>query len=337
VSTSPHPLKVGALCWPQHTAWAPLERAAVEADRLGYDSLWTWDHIATIRGSPGPIFEGWSILSAWAQVTAAATVGLLVGANTLRNPGLVAKLAITLDHVSTGRAVLGLGSAWYEEEHRAHGIEFGDGFRDRIAWLDEAAGLLRELTSGGEASSAGHYRMRGAVARPLPISGRIPILIGGGGERRTLRVVARHADMWNVTGHPDVVRHKLDVLRGHCAAVGRDVDEIERTVGVGTVVVRSRRSDARRVYDQMMAHNGIPLYRRLRNRVARAVRPRRRSMWGYRLIGTPRDVIDGLRSYVDAGFPHLIVSFPAPYDEETMERIATEIRPALERHVARST
>ncbi len=131
-------IKLGALCWNQHTEWAALLAAGIRADRLGYDTLWCWDHLYPIVGEPrGPIFEGWLTNAAWAQPTGRVRIGLMVGANTFRNPAHVAKMATTLDHISGGRAILGIGGAWFEEEHRDFGIEFGSGFPERLRWLGE--------------------------------------------------------------------------------------------------------------------------------------------------------------------------------------------------------
>ena len=122
-------VKLGALIWPQYTDWPSLEEIGARADELGFDSLWTWDHLYPIVGSPrGPIFEGYLTLAGWAPRTRRATLGLMVGANTFRNPALTVKLATTLDHMSDGRAVLGIGGAWFETEHTAYGIDFGTGF-----------------------------------------------------------------------------------------------------------------------------------------------------------------------------------------------------------------
>ena len=133
------PIKFGALCWNQDTDWPSLLEAGRYADRLGYDSLWTWDHVYPIVGTDrGPMYEGWLTITAWAQATTHATVGLMVGANTFREPTLVAKMATTLDHISRGRAVLGIGAAWFETEHRAFGFPFGSGAPERLRWLGEA-------------------------------------------------------------------------------------------------------------------------------------------------------------------------------------------------------
>jgi alkanesulfonate monooxygenase SsuD/methylene tetrahydromethanopterin reductase-like flavin-dependent oxidoreductase (luciferase family) len=175
-------VKLGILLWSQATDWASFERGARRVDELGYDSLWTWDHLYAIFGDPyQPIFEGWMSLAAWAKVTARVELGLLVGANTFRNPGLVAKLATTLDHISDGRAVLGIGGAWFELEHTAHGIEFGRGFGQRLDWLDESVGAMRALLDGEEVTSPpdGRYHMDALRHQPIPLQRRVPIMIGG--------------------------------------------------------------------------------------------------------------------------------------------------------------
>src|SRR6188472_3952662 len=146
--------KLGVLLWSQGSTWAEFERAARKVDDLGYEHLWTWDHLHAIFGEPQQsIFEGWMTLAAWAKVTSRVRLGLLVGANTFRNPGLVAQTVTTIDHVSDGRAILGIGGAWFEEEHTAHGIEFGSGFGERLDWMDESVAAMRGLLDGETVTS----------------------------------------------------------------------------------------------------------------------------------------------------------------------------------------
>src|SRR5438132_9524342 len=147
-------LKLGILLWSQAATWPELLDAAKRVDRLGYDHLWTWDHIYAIFGDPyQPIVEGWTTLAAWAMATEQTRLGLLVGANTFRNPGLVAKMAATLDNISNGRGILGIGGARFELEHEEHGIDFGSGFGQRLDWLDESVGAMRTLLDGGTVTS----------------------------------------------------------------------------------------------------------------------------------------------------------------------------------------
>src|SRR5436190_19932748 len=249
----------GILLWSQAASWNEMLDAAKRVDRLGYAHLWTWDHLYAIFGDPyQPIFEGWSVLNAWAVATEKTGLGLLVGANTFRNPSLVAKVAATLDHVSNGRAILGIGGAWYELEHTAHGIEFGSGFGQRLDWLDEAVGAMRGLLDGKTVTSnGGRYEFSELRHQPLPVQKHLPIMIGGGGEKKTLRTVDSYADMWNGMGPLDTMRHKVDVLREHCAAVGRDFSEIELTLGI-KATIRDSEADAVHVWHDAMNHNRTP-------------------------------------------------------------------------------
>jgi alkanesulfonate monooxygenase SsuD/methylene tetrahydromethanopterin reductase-like flavin-dependent oxidoreductase (luciferase family) len=306
-------VKIGALCWNQYTDWPSLHDAGVRADRLGYTGLWTWDHLYPIVGEhEGPMFEGYLTLAAWAEATERATVGLMVGANPFRSPSLVAKMVTTLDHISNGRAVLGIGAAWFETEHVGLGFEFGGSPGERLRWLDEAAPIMRGMLDGSRPSSEGRYPAKEALNLPAPVQQHLPILIGGGGERKTLRIVARWADACNLGGGFETVRHKDEILRRHCDEIGRDESEIERTVGVGVCIIRDDPAEALRVQDEMFARNG---------------NARR---WPNQLIGTPEQVVEIMRPFLGIGFRHFIVGFPAPYDAESMERLMTEVKPALE-------
>ncbi|MGH2513713.1 MAG: LLM class flavin-dependent oxidoreductase, partial [Candidatus Limnocylindrales bacterium] len=177
-------LKFGALCWNQYGTWPDLLEAGCRADRLGYDSLGTWDHLYPIVGSAeGPIFEGWLTITAWAGVTSTVRLGLMVGANTLREPSLTAKMVTTLDHISGGRAVLGIGAAWFEAEHTAFGLPFGDGAPERLRWLGEALPIMRGMLDGTAPTASGpRYAARAVRNDPPPVQRHLPILIGGGGE-----------------------------------------------------------------------------------------------------------------------------------------------------------
>jgi alkanesulfonate monooxygenase SsuD/methylene tetrahydromethanopterin reductase-like flavin-dependent oxidoreductase (luciferase family) len=144
-----YPIRVGTLLWVQQTDWDHLSAAARLTDSAGLDSLWAWDHLHAIVGDPlQPIYEGWTTLAAWAAETEQVQLGLMVGANTFRNPGLTAKAAVTVDHISKGRTWLGLGGAWFGYEHTANGLEFGSGFGQRLDWLDEAADGITRVLAG---------------------------------------------------------------------------------------------------------------------------------------------------------------------------------------------
>jgi alkanesulfonate monooxygenase SsuD/methylene tetrahydromethanopterin reductase-like flavin-dependent oxidoreductase (luciferase family) len=308
-------VKIGALCWNQYTDWPSLLAAGVRADRLGYDTLWTWDHLYPIIGDPeGPIFEGWLTLAAWATATERIRIGLMVGANTFREPALVAKMATTLDHISNGRAILGIGAAWFGEEHRAFGLRFGDGPPERLRWLAEALPIIRGMLEGTEPSATGpRYAASRVRNLPPPIQPRLPIVVGGGGEKVTLKLVARYADMNNIGGGVELVRRKDEILREHCAAVGRDEREIERTVGIGTVFIRDDRAEAEGLFKAAFERNRIAV------------------PWKDQPVGTPEDVAERLAPYLELGYRHLIAGIPADYDEETMTRLISDVKPLLER------
>jgi alkanesulfonate monooxygenase SsuD/methylene tetrahydromethanopterin reductase-like flavin-dependent oxidoreductase (luciferase family) len=312
-------LKLGILLWNQATDWPSYLDAVKRIDALGYDHIWAWDHLYAIFGDPlQPIFEGWASLTATAMATRRTRLGLLVGANTFRNPGLVAKLATTLDHISGGRAILGLGGAWMEGEHRAYGIDFGAGFGQRLDWLEESVAACRAMLGGQAVTSqpGTRYRLQDARVAPLPIQPRLPIMIGGSGEKKTLRTVARHADMWNAMGLPEVMAHKAEVLRRHCEAEGRDPAEIEFTLGV-KLTIRDSEAEAVRVWEAAMAHNRTPLAD-----VADDVTF---------LNVTPEQAAERLAPYLELGFRTIISEQPAPYDTETLERFIGQVRPLLER------
>ena len=243
--------RIGALCWGQYTDWPSLFEAGIRADRLGFDSLWTWDHLYPCVGSPnGPIFEGWLTMTAWATATKRVSVGLMVVANTFREPALVAKMATTLDHISGGRAVLGLGAGWFEPEHTAFGLPFGSGPPERLRWLSQALPIVRGMLAGEEPTAAGgRYHVDRVRNDPLPIQRRLPVLIAGGGEKVTLKLVAQYADANNFgfAGGFEMVKAKDAILRQHCDAIGRDEREIERTAGIRMMIIRDSREEARRV------------------------------------------------------------------------------------------
>jgi alkanesulfonate monooxygenase SsuD/methylene tetrahydromethanopterin reductase-like flavin-dependent oxidoreductase (luciferase family) len=301
----PAPMRFGLQLWSQATGWPGFRDAARAADAAGWDSVWTWDHLLAIFGPwEQPILEGWSVLAALGPITSKVRLGLMVGANTFRNPGLTAKLATTLDQVSNGRAVLGIGAAWFDREHEAFGIEFGASPGERLDWLDESVMLLRRLLDGDRVDHSGaRYRFRDAVCEPRPIQARLPILIGGSGRRKTLRTVAERADAWNTSGTIEEVRDALAALTQHAEVVGRDLATLEKTISF-PIVLRDTSTAARSRIDELLAHN------RVEHMGA-----------GPHLAGSPDEVADTIRPYRDLGFGTVIVRMPAPYDHETIDRM----------------
>jgi len=310
--------KLGVALWAQATDWPAFEAAAVRVDQLGYDSIWTWDHLYAIFGDPyQPIFEGYTTLAAWSKVTSRTRLGLLVGANTFRNPGVVAKMLTTIDHASGGRAIAGLGGAWNELEHHANGIDFGSGFGQRLDWLDEAAGALRALFAGERVTSApgGRYQFDDLVLLPPPVQKRLPIMIGGSGEKKTLRTIAKYADQWNAMGSTEMLAHKVEVLQGHCDAVGRDIAEIELTAGCKPII-RSSAEDAKRLWEAQMANNRTPMADVIDDN----------TFW----VGPPDLIAERMAERKALGFHTFIGELAAPFDDETLDRWINEVLPMVE-------
>jgi probable F420-dependent oxidoreductase len=209
-------IRIGVQVQPQHSSYADMRRAWVDAEELGADAVFTWDHFYPLYGDPdGEHFESLALQSAMAEATSRAQIGALVMCNSYRNPQYLADALRTVDHVSGGRLIVGLGAGWFQRDYDEYGYEFGTaGTRLRA--------LGRDLPL---------FKQRLAKLNPGPL-GPMPIMIGGGGEKVTLRIVAEHADLWHGFGNVETYRHKAEVLAGHCEAVGRDPGEIEHVIGV---------------------------------------------------------------------------------------------------------
>jgi probable F420-dependent oxidoreductase len=209
-------IRIGVQIQPQHAAYPTIRAAIIRAEDMGVDVIYNWDHFFPLSGDPdGLHFECWSMLGSMAEITSRAEIGPLVSCNSYRNPDLVADMARTLDHISGGRFILALGAGWAQRDYDEYGYEFGtapDRLRDLAAALPRIKARLGQLN-------------------PQPLR-KIPIMIGGGGEKVTLRLTAEYADIWHGFGDTDTFRHKNSVLDEWCARVGRDPSEIERAVGV---------------------------------------------------------------------------------------------------------
>jgi F420-dependent oxidoreductase-like protein len=229
------PLRLGLKLSNQNTKPAELRAIWQVADQEGFDHVWNFDHFAAIMTDPEvDVLEGWTMLGAMAEATSRVRIGCMVTGNTYRHPAVLAKMAVTVDHFSNGRLELGIGAAWAENEHAMLGIEFGTAGR-RVEWLDEACQLIKLLFTQERSTFEGtHYALRDAIANPKPVQRpHPPFWIGGRGERKTLRVIAQHADVWNAPGgEPDEVARLAGVLDRHCADIGRDPAEIRRSVQV---------------------------------------------------------------------------------------------------------
>jgi alkanesulfonate monooxygenase SsuD/methylene tetrahydromethanopterin reductase-like flavin-dependent oxidoreductase (luciferase family) len=291
------PLRFGVLGRSSQTTWPKLLDLAHRVEALGFDSLWTNHHLLPVVGRrDDDILEGWMTLAAWGQATHKVRVGLAVSCNTFRPPALLAKMVTTLDHISGGRAILGIGAGWYEAEHAAFGLDYGSGPSERLRWLREALPIIVGMLADSPPKASGRYLVDRPPNRPRSIQPRIPILIGGDGEKVTLRLVAQYGDACNLSPANDRegFQRKLRLIDRYCEAVGRDPAEIERTTELPMVAIRDSRAAALRLYRRV----GGNLW------TGRAPGP---------AVGPPEGLLDHLRSLVDLGFTHITFGLTAPY------------------------
>jgi len=291
-----------------------LSDIAQAAERSGFDSLFVMDHLHQI-GTVGPpqnwMLEGNTILAALAGRTQRVNLGLLVGGVTYRNPALLAKITTTLDVVSGGRAILGLGAAWFEGEHEAYGFRFPP-LRERFERLEDALRIARAMFTEEQPTVEGtHHSVREVFNNPRPIRGHIPIMIGGSGERKTLRFVAMYADACNVFGDAERVRHLMGVIDRHCEDVGRDPSEITRT-RLGTIAIGATAHEAERKREFLARLPGMT--------------PERLATF---LIGEPEAVREQAAGLLDAGLDALILNAPDAHDLETVALIGDTLGPLV--------
>jgi len=267
---------------------------ATTGEESGFSSLWVMDHfyqLPALGGADQPMLEGYTLLGALAARTSRVELGTLVTGVTYRNPALLAKIVTTLDIISSGRAILGLGAAWHDIEHEALGFDFPP-VKERMDRLEEAVQICRAMFTEDAPSFDGrYYQLREARNLPRPIQAGGPrIMIGGGGEKRTLKLVAQYADLCNVSGDADMIRHKLDVLRGHCAAVGRDPSEIT-TTRLGTLMLTDSAEQTAQTQAFLADMAGAEF--------AAAC-----------TVGTDEEVVEQVTVLLDAGLDELIFNLP---------------------------
>jgi F420-dependent oxidoreductase-like protein len=306
------PIRFGVQTPPQHTTWNDLLETWKLIDETGFDTAWTFDHFFPIFSDPkGPCFEGWVALASLAAQTRRVEVGTLVTGNTYRHPALLANMAATLDHASNGRLIFGIGAAWFELEHNAYGIPFYT-VGERIRRLDEACEIIKQLWSQPQTTFAGrYYQITDAYCEPKPLrQPRPPIMIGGAGEKRMLRVIAKHADQWNTFGSPETFKHKIEVLKEHCQAIGRDVEEIEVSWLGAACVTESQERQAAIVQGLSRGMN-IPL-EDAEQRV---------------LVGSTAEIIERVHEFIAAGVSHFILSLMPPFDHHTIRQFAEAVMP----------
>jgi len=227
-----HPIRFGIQTPQQHTSWQDMLSLWQEIDTLGFDTAWVFDHFLPIFSDPtGPCLEGWTALAALAMATKNVRLGVMVTGNTYRQPAVLAKMATTVDIISGGRLILGIGAGWFELEHREYGIPFPR-VAERLTRLGESLEVIKRLWTEERTTFSGrYYQLHEAVCNPKPVQRpHPPILVGASGEHVALGIVARHAQMWNTFGTPEVFRHKIARLAAHCQQIGRDPATIEKSV-----------------------------------------------------------------------------------------------------------
>jgi len=316
----PEEYKLGLQIWPSNTSWDDLSQVAIQAEELGYDAIFTWDHLAPVA-SIDPYsanFEGWQVLAAWAALTKRVKIGMLVTGNTYRHPAIVAKMVATLDHISRGRAIAGMGAGWFEFEHTRYGFPFPSA-GTRIEALDEALSVIRSLFTQHRTEFHGkYYQLADAPGEPRPIQNRIPILIGGAGEKKTLRVVARHADLWHgFADNAEQFARLLGVLHEHCRAIGRDPSSITPSTG-GQVIVRDTAGQLEDRFNELVTRHHMP-------RISAT-----------QLTGTVDHVATHIAERLTAGVRLFIASVAAPFDVESLRRLAHEAWPQAKERALQS-
>ena len=283
------------------------------AEELGYDWVSLFDHFRPPDRPLGPCFEGTALLSALAARTSKVRCGLLVSGVPYRHPAVLANIASTIDHVSGGRLELGLGAGALDLAHEEYGLPF-PGIGERMDMLDETCRILRHLWTEESSSFKGkHFVLNRARLEPKPLQSRLPLVIGGSGERRLLRIVAEHADVWNTMATEIALyRHKLDVLLAHCADVGRDPANLRKSI----------------LFRPLLAETEAEAEKKLEDLVGpAAVRPEQRQAW--LVIGTPKQCAERLLPYVSLGVDDFLLGLRSPIDYQTMELFAKEVIPLL--------
>ena len=300
----------------QHNGtYADFQTLWKRAEALNYDWISDFDHFLPIQLEPsGPCFDGPTLLAAMAAQTERIRCGMLVTSVTYRHPAVLANIVATLDHIAGGRLEYGIGAGWYELEHEQYGIPFPR-IGTRMDMLDETCRILRSMWTQDTTTFDGeHWQLKDAWCNPKPVQEHLPLVIGGSGEKRALRIVAEHADIWNTfLGTTEEFEHRLEVLAGHCAAVGRDPADIRISMTL-RAIVRDTHEQAAAVAQPL-----IDRFRAAGNeRMAASV-----------AFGTADDVAERLAAYKALGVGDFLVGAMAPWDWDSFERVAGEVAPRL--------
>ena len=292
--------------------WNKAVEIAVLAEELGFDSLWVYDHFHNVpRPAHEAVFECWTTMAAISQRTSRIRLGQMVGCNSYRNPSVLAKITSTVDVISGGRLEWGIGAGWYENEYKGYGFDF-PAPKVRIGMLKECVEIVKAMWTQEETSYDGkYYKLERAHCDPKPLQQpHPPILIGGGGEQLTLRVVARVGDRSNFGGTPEQFAHKCEVLKGHCKDVGRDYDAIEKTIS-GEIMIRETEDELRALGSKSLWGQDFDAWRESS------------------LVGTPDEIATKIQSYIDlgcTGFYPWTSDYPSTETIELFAQVAKQFR-----------
>ncbi|MEN0130655.1 MAG: LLM class F420-dependent oxidoreductase [Brevundimonas sp.] len=304
--------------------WQVMSGLAKHADDGdAWESIWVYDHFHAVPEPNGEaVHEAWSLINAFAASTSRVRLGQMCTCMAYRNPAYLAKVAATADVISGGRVEMGIGAGWYEHEWRAYGYGFPSA-GERIAMLDEGVQIFKQLWTNGTATLDGrHYQVDGAQLAPLPLQvDGPPLWIAGGGERKTLRIAAEHAQYTNFDGTPEVFAHKSEVLRGHCADIGRNFDEIVRSSNFNVVIGETEAEvDDRFAWIEEHLSNTVP------DKAAEQAENLRNGP----LVGTPEQIVEKLTELAGLGLEYAIAYFAdAAYDRTSIELFESQVIPAL--------
>jgi F420-dependent oxidoreductase-like protein len=306
--SSQHPIQFGLQTATEGVAWPDLVEIWRFAEQLGYDSLWTSDHFVTsiFPDTPdAPVLDGWTALAGLAVLTERVRLGVMITGNPYRHPPQLAKIATTLDQMCGGRLTLGIGAGWHEIEHKMYGVPYHSN-AERAHRLGEALQVINLLWTEKRANFEGkYYRLEDAICEPKPVQQpRIPIWVGGWGEKVVLRDAAKYADGWNTTGTPETLSHKAKVFRRHCEDAGRDFDAMEKSI----MHLGLFESDDPDEIQRFVGGTRVP------------------ADWkDHFMVGTHEQMREQIARYIELGFTHFVCQVAQPYDYAAIERWYTEV------------
>ncbi|SVA78420.1 uncharacterized protein METZ01_LOCUS131274 [marine metagenome] len=308
----------------QDSTWADIRDLWLELEEMNFDHLWVYDHYLPTGTNDidVPVLDSWSLLAALSQIVKTPRLGTLVTSNTFRHPVTLAKMITSLDHISNGRAILGIGAGWHKPEHTAYAIPFSTP-KDRIERLDETIQIIKQLWSNKRTTISGkHFKIDNAPFEPKTVQKpHPPILIGGGGEKHTLRIVAKHADdwNWNLNGTINDYKRKLDILNQHCAAVSRDPNEIKLSLNVDFLVD----NDDNRIESALRVNADV-------------MKKSIEEVKACSMVGSPEVVRSKIQSYVDLGVTSFIFSLRNPFGVKSTDQMPNKEPRPLRYHATMS-